>query len=120
MNKKYFANPELSNLLSKNGVSSQPKFVWAKEEGKEDLVLTYWDYYNSYLDLSSVKVLGPAFHWSDICIPENACKIWSGTYYGDIGPEPEFLEKTKFLLFHVQQPDSRWQSWLMSELTKQK
>lgn len=118
METKYFASPELSKRLQELRVVSQFDYWWYYP----GMPMDGWELLEGYQFRDENKRGDDAikaYHFSDLLIPHNAFKIWSGTYYGDEGPTPEFIQRTEVLLFHIQQPNSRWQEWLTEELDKQ-
>lgn len=103
MNQSLFTSPELSAKLEKLRIKSQFDLQWynCEEEGA--------DWFLHKLDLGfQARPIDQrqAYHWSDLCLPENAKKIWGN----------EFLqEKTEDYLTRIQFKED-WQTWLEAEV----
>lgn len=102
----HFCNPELSQKLIDFGVVGQFDYYWFKDGSL--IVLDNPGMISHYVKITK------AIHWSDICLAENAKKIWTNKTYKQI------LEKPKQLLSMVVLPNIYkvdWQSWLTEQLS---
>lgn len=104
---KMFADEKLSKLLQERGVVSQFYcYVWYENAGEYKLLHVDG---KKWWPMKSKTV--QAYHWSDLCLPENEFKIW-----------PEYQDQRgRFaaMVIWPEQYELDWQFWLMSELTKQ-
>ena len=108
MNQSYFTSPTLSKKLQQLGVESQFSAHYHKRKQER---IVHFEEHNCQDEVSGPyfdKSQGDqkAYHWSDICMPDAAKKIWS---YAEI---PNAL----ILVHKVRTGD--WQSWLEVEIDK--
>lgn len=98
-NQQYWCSPELSEKLEKLGVESQFDFWWEHQA----LIGTEYAPFCLVLGQPDKGVeMHPAYHWSDLCIPENAKRIW-----GD-----EYIQQTRLLAYFVSSGKYKWDYFL--------
>lgn len=112
MNTSMFCNPTLSARLEKLGVTSQFKAGWIRKNQTSK-----FHFSEHIADLELWKNAIRSYHWSDLCMPDAAKKIWGER--GDDGLTffaPSYENTHKIINAICSGQD--WQSWLTEQLDK--
>lgn len=125
MSNNYFINPELSKKLEQLGVVSALDYWWRPMKTRiaidgmlqSDVILL-----SGFRDTDEWEQR--AYHWSDVCLPVNAKKIWGDEYLEikNVISRQYVWESFAFGLVHRVQwsiyKKRSWQTWLEGEVDK--